>query len=116
MYETNIPGKIQRIKFQSSCKHTQPSCPATRTASPQVVPTFHFIPSYAPDYIAEYYQKIVNLVQHYENCKITILETPIYSMKYILILSWKQYKIEVVNIYLLNMRTFDWMFLHRFSE
>jgi hypothetical protein len=44
------------------------------------VPTFHFIPSYAPDYIAEYYQKIVNLVQHYENCKITILETPIYSI------------------------------------
>jgi hypothetical protein len=30
--------------------------------------------------IAEYYQKIVNLVQHYENCKITILETPVYSI------------------------------------
>ena len=44
------------------------------------MPTFHFIPSYAPDYIAEYYQKIVNLVQHYENCKITILETPVYSI------------------------------------
>jgi len=29
MYERNIPGNIQRIKFQSSCKHMQPSCPAT---------------------------------------------------------------------------------------
>jgi hypothetical protein len=32
------------------------------------------------NYIAEYYQNIVNLVQHYENCKITILETPVYSI------------------------------------
>ena len=31
MYERNIPGNIQRIKFQSSCKHMQPSCTATRT-------------------------------------------------------------------------------------
>jgi hypothetical protein len=29
-HERNIPGNIQRIKFQSSCKHMQPSCPATR--------------------------------------------------------------------------------------
>ena len=29
----NIPGNIQRIKFQSSCKHMQPSCPATRTGN-----------------------------------------------------------------------------------
>ena len=33
MYERNIPGNIQRIKFQSSCKHMQPSCPATRTGN-----------------------------------------------------------------------------------
>ena len=26
MYERNILGNIQRIKFQSSCKHMQPSC------------------------------------------------------------------------------------------
>jgi hypothetical protein len=33
MYERNIPGNIQRIKFQSSCKHMQPSCTATRTGN-----------------------------------------------------------------------------------
>ena len=33
MYERNIPGNIQRIKFQSACKHMQPSCPATRTGN-----------------------------------------------------------------------------------
>ena len=32
------------------------------------------------NYIAEYYQKMFNLVQHYENCKITILKTPVYSI------------------------------------
>jgi hypothetical protein len=35
MYERNIPGNIQRIKFQSPCKHVQPSCPAIRTGKVQ---------------------------------------------------------------------------------
>jgi hypothetical protein len=55
----------------------------------------------------------------YMNSEILFFECfPIKDMKYILILSWKQYKNRSsnVNIFLLNMRTFDWMFLHRFSE
>jgi hypothetical protein len=30
--------------------------------------------------LSYYYNKIINLVQQYENCKVTILETPVYSI------------------------------------
>jgi hypothetical protein len=31
-------------------------------------------------FLSYYYNKIINLVQQYENCKVTILETPVYSI------------------------------------
>ena len=30
--------------------------------------------------LSYYYNKIINLVQQYENCNVTILETPVYSI------------------------------------